>query len=215
MILCDLRQIDRRCDEKCCQRTHPFTAVNTGLVDRTAAEQLIQPLEVLDVGSKVIQKHNIKQNTQHLRQRRIALVPGFFRMLETLAANADRQKSLCSQPYDRAERLLKAHAAIPEKCRSVRCLKPYRAEDQRNSSRRANMLDSNLCRKGHPPASVPDRVAFLTLNEEIAVPCVVVSRRNGHSEEMAALDILLDSAAIYVLAEKVTQGSRVQRSEER
>src|ERR1019366_8049854 len=200
----------RRCDEKCCQRAHPFTAFKTGLADRTAGEQPIQPLEVLDVGSKVIQKHHIKQNTQDLRQRRIALVAGFFRMLETFAAHADCQKSLCPQAYDWAERLLKAHAAIPEKSRSPRCLKSYRAEDQWNSGRRTNMLDGNLCRQGHPPASVPHRVAFLALNEEIDVPCVVVSRRNGQGEKMPALDILLDSAAIYVRAEKVTQGSGVQ-----
>ena len=188
---------------------HPFTAFNTCLAERTAAEQLIQPLEVLDVGSQVIQKHNIKKNTQDLRQRRMSLISGFFWMLEMLAANTDRQKSLCPQAYDRAKRLLKAHATIPEKGRSQRCSKSYRAEDQWNGGRRTNMLDSNLCRKGHPPASVPHRVALLALNEQITVSCVVVSRRNGQGEEISTLDIFLDSFAIYVFAEKVIQGSRV------
>src|ERR1039458_2415140 len=86
-------------------------------------------------------------------------------MLETFATHADGQKFLCPQADDRAERLLKAHAAIPEKSHSPRCLKSYRAEDQWDSGRRANVLDSNLCRQGNPPASVPHGVAFLALKD--------------------------------------------------
>ena len=171
---------------------HLFTAFNVWLADPAAAEQLIQPFEMLDVGSEMIQEHHIKKNTQNLRQRRIFLIGSIFlRMLEAFAANTDRQKSLCPQAYDRAERLLQTHATVPEKRRSLRCLKRYRSEDQWDGGRRADMLDRYLGRKCHPPASVPRGVSLLALYEQITQPGIVVSSRNGQGKEMPALDIAL------------------------
>jgi len=89
-------------------------------------EQLIQALKVLDVSGKMIQKHNVKENPHDLRQGRIFLIGGFFLMFEIFAADTDRQNPLRTQAYDRAERLLKAHTAIPEKGRSLGCFESHR-----------------------------------------------------------------------------------------
>ena len=46
---------------------HLFASLNTSLADVAVTEQLIQPLKVLDVSSKVIQEHDIKENSHDLR----------------------------------------------------------------------------------------------------------------------------------------------------
>src|SRR5208283_1102432 len=167
VLLRQLRQIDRRCNEKCLQRPHPFTSFRTRLADVALAQQLIQPLQVLDVSSQVVQKHNVKENSHHLRERRVFIIRGFFLMFEIFAANTNREDLCRTQANNRAQRLLQADTTVTEKCRSSRCSKPYRLKDQRNGRRSANMVDGYFCRQGHPPSSVPHRMALRSLDEEI------------------------------------------------
>src|ERR1039457_5748064 len=119
-------------------------------------------------------------------------------MFEVFAPDANRENPLRPQPYDGAERLKKAHTAIAEKSHSSGGFKSYRLKHQRNSSRRANMVDRDLCRLGHSPGSIPDRVAFHPLKEKITFPCVVVRRGNSECVEFPALDIVLDSVTTEV-----------------
>ena len=90
-------------------------------------------------------------------------------MFLIFTANTDGENLFCPQPYDRAERLLQAQTSVAEKGRSFGCFEPYRLKDQRNGGRRANMIDRDLCRQRHPAASVPHRVAFGALNEEVTL----------------------------------------------
>ena len=69
------------------------------------------------------------------------------------------------------------------------------------------MIDRNLGRERHSPASIPHRVTSLALNEEIAFPGVVVRRGNRERVEVSASDVVLDSVAIEVFLEEVPQGS--------
>jgi hypothetical protein len=61
------------------------------------AKQLIQPLRMLDVGSKAIQEHNIKEDAHDFRQRRIRVVRGFILVFEIVGADAHRQDLLRAQ----------------------------------------------------------------------------------------------------------------------
>ena len=126
-------------------------------------------------------------------------------MFEIFAAYTDRENPFRPEAYDRAEWLLEAHATVAEKSRSPGYFESYRLKDQGNSRRRADMFDSNLGGKCHPPASVPHRVAFPSLNEKIAFPRVIVGGGDGESVEMPTPDIVLDSIAIEVFPEIAPQ----------
>jgi len=126
-------------------------------------------------------------------------------MFEVFAADTDGENPVCPEAYDRAERLLEAYTTVTEKSRTSGYFESYRLKDQGNSRRRANMIDRNLGGKCHPPASVPHRVAFPSLNEKIALPRVIVGGGNGESVEMPTLDIVLDSIAIEVSVEIAPQ----------
>ncbi len=159
----------------------------------------------------MVQEHDIEQNAHDLRQRRVFLVRSFFLMLQTFAADTDGKHLLCSQTDDRTERLLQAQTTVAKERRAARGFQSYRLKDQRNGRRRANVVHGDLGRQGHAPAPVPHGMALRALNEEIAFARVVVGRRNGERVKMAALDIVLDPAAIEVGPEKVPQGSRIQQ----
>src|SRR5579871_527813 len=85
--------------------------------DVPIAEPLIQAFKVLDVSSKMVQEHHIEENSHDLRERRISLISGLSVMFEVFAADTDRENFLRPHADDRAERLLKAHAAITEESR--------------------------------------------------------------------------------------------------
>ena len=144
-----------------------FTSLKTILADVALSEQLVQPLEVFDIGSQMVEEHHVKEDSHDLRQRRVLLIGGVCLMLLVFTANPDGENLSRPQPYDRAERLLQAQTSVAEKSRSFSRLESYRLKHQRNGGRGANMIDGDLGRQGHSAASVPHRVAFGALNEEV------------------------------------------------
>src|SRR5271165_5111407 len=98
---------------------------------------------MLDVSSKVVQEHNIKENSHYLRQRRISVIGRFLLVLQIVAADTDRENLLRPQPYDRAERLLKTQTSIAEEGRPSGGFESHRLKDQGYRSRRANVVDGN------------------------------------------------------------------------
>src|SRR5689334_17905065 len=102
-------------------------------------------------------------------------------MFAIFAADSDRHNSLCAQTYDRAKRLLQAYTTVPEKCRSFRSFEFYRLKHQRDGGRCENMIDGNFGRKGNPAASVPHRVPFLSLQEQVTLAGVIVCRGDRKS----------------------------------
>jgi hypothetical protein len=162
----------------------------------TVSEHLIQPLQMFDVRGEVVQKHDIKKHSQHLRERRVILISSLFLMFQVFTTSTDGENPICSQPYDRAQRLLQAHTPIAEKRSSACGSKPYWLKYQRNGRRRADVLDRDLCRQSHPPAPVPHGVAFGALNEQIAFPGVVIRGGNGERVQMSAPDVVLDPVTI-------------------
>ena len=117
-------------------------------------------------------------------------------MFEIFAAYTNRENPSCSQADNWAERLLKAQTTIAKKSRSSRCFEYYWREDQWDSSRRTNMIDGDLRSKRHSPASVPHRVTFSALNEEVTLPGVVVRRGDCEGVDIPTLDIVLDALAM-------------------
>ena len=126
-------------------------------------------------------------------------------MFEFFAPDTNRENPFGPQPYDGAKRLKKAHTAIAEKGRSARRFKSHRPKHQRNSSRRANVINRNLGRHGDAPGSIPRGMAFHSLNEEIAFTGVIVGRGNSQCVEVATPDIVLDSVARDVSLKIVPQ----------
>ena len=89
--------------------------VNIGLHDVATFEQMIQPFQMLDVGRKMVQEHNVEENSHHLRKRRILVVGTNLLPLLIPASDADRENLFRPQADDRAEGLLQADTAIAEK----------------------------------------------------------------------------------------------------
>ena len=74
MLRCDLRQVGRWCDLQHRQRPHLLAPLDPACLISAAAHQLIQPFQMLDVRSQVVEEHHVEQNSHDLRQRRIFLV---------------------------------------------------------------------------------------------------------------------------------------------
>src|ERR1035438_9233255 len=176
---------------------------NSKLMDVAIVEQLIQMFKVLDVSCEMVQKHNVQENPQNLRERRVSLICGFFLTFSISTADADRENLLRPQADHRAERLLQAQTTITEEGGPTRGFEFYRLENHRNSRGRANVVDRDLRRNRHQPDPLPHRMALLALNEEIAPSRVVVGRGNRESVEVPALDVFLDPVAVEVPSEKM------------
>src|SRR5208282_488963 len=176
---------------------------NPKLIDVAIVEQLIQMFKMLDVSCQMVQKHNVQENSQHLRERRVSLICGFLLTFFISAADADHENLLRPQPDHRAERLLQARTTIAEEGGPTRGFEFYRLENKRNSTGRANVVDRDLRRNRHQSDPLPHRMALLSLNEEIAFPRVVVGRGDRERVEVPALDVFLDSVAVQVLIEKM------------
>src|SRR5208337_847050 len=176
---------------------------NPKLIDVAIVEQLIQMFKMLDVSCQMVQKHNVQENPQHLRDGRLSLIRGFLLTFFISAADADHENLLRPQPDHRAERLLQARTAIAEEGRPTRGFEFYRLENKRNSTGRANMVDGDLGRNRQHPDPLPHRMALLSLDEEIASSRVVVSRGDRESVEVPALDVFLDPVAVEVPIEKM------------
>src|ERR1039457_1616256 len=161
---------------------------NTKLIDVAIVEQLIQVFKVLDVSCEMVQKHNVQENPQHLRERRVSLICSFLLAFFISAADPDRENLLRPQSDHRAERLLQAQTTITEEGGPTRGFEFYGLENHGNSRGRANMVDRNLRRHRHHSDPLPHRMALLSLNEEIVFPRVVVGRGNRKSVEVPALD---------------------------
>src|SRR5208282_2675252 len=126
VLLCQIGQVDRRRDDEGPQWPYLFMSFNTKLIDVAIVEQLIQMFKVLDVSCEMVQKHNVQENPQHLRERRVSLICGFFLTFSISAADADRENLLRPQPDHRAERLLQARTTIAEEGGPTRGFEFYR-----------------------------------------------------------------------------------------
>src|SRR5271165_5154709 len=176
---------------------------STKLIDVAIGEQLIQMFKVLDVSCEMVQKHNVQENPQHLRDRRVSLIRGFLLTFFVSAADADHENLLRPQADHRAERLLQARTAIAEEGGPTRSFEFYRLENKRNSTGRAHVVDRDLRRHRRQPDPLPHRMALLSLDEEIASSRVVVGRGDGESVEVPTLDVFLDPVAVEVPIEKM------------
>src|SRR5208282_2448074 len=67
---------------------------NPKLIDVAIVEQLIQMFKMLDVSCQMVQKHNVQENSQHLRERRVSLICGFLLTFFISAADADHENLL-------------------------------------------------------------------------------------------------------------------------
>ena len=174
-------------------------------------EEMIQAVEMLDVGGEVVEEHSVKQDADDLRQGRHALTAMDFVLLFIAASHTDGEDLVRPETDDGAERLLQADAAIAEIGSSLGNFQGHRLEDQRNGGGGTDMVDGDFGGDGYLANALPYWNAFRPLNEEIALAGTEVGRGDGNGVEISALDISLDVIAIEMRGEKAAERSGIQQ----